>query len=266
MKMNYPLRNNSKPRNKNRRLKIGVAIILFMALFLISFTVAFKGALNKIALPFWKFDNYITQKFSDFFPIISSKKSLILENRRLAEELNKIGSDLSIQKIIQKENEDLKALLGREERKDNLILVAVLVKPSISPFDVIIIDAGKDKGIKAGDRVLYEGSAVIGEVEESYDKSSKVKMYSSPGEKFLALVGEKAVQAEAEGLGGGNFSAKLPRDIEVKEGDAAVVPSISTSVFGFVQKIELNPTDSFQKIIFKIPANLSELKWVLVEI
>ena len=71
---------------------------------------------------------------------------------------------------------------------------------------------------------------------------------------------------ELEGLGGGNFAAKLPRDVEVKEGDAAVVPSISTSVFGFVEKIELNPTDSFQKIIFKIPANLSELKWVTVEI
>lgn len=266
MKMNYPLRNNSKPRNKNRRIKIGAVIILFTALFLISFTGALKGYLNKIALPFWRFDGFITQKFSNFFPIIGSKRSLILENRRLAEELNKIGSDLSVQKIIQKENEDLKALLGREEGENNLVLAAVLVKPGISPFDVIIIDVGFDKGVKAGDRVLYEGSVAIGEVEEVYDKSSKIKMYSSPGEKFLTLVGDKSVQAEAEGLGGGNFSVKLPRDIEVKEGDAAVVPSIATSVFGFVQKIELNPTDSFQKILFKIPANLSELKWVLVEI
>ncbi|MBM2817828.1 MAG: hypothetical protein HW401_418 [Parcubacteria group bacterium] len=264
--MNYPLRNSSKPRNKNKRLKFLIAAIIFAILFLISLTGAFKISLNNIILPFWKSDSYIGQKFSNTFSIIGSKKSLIAENRRLGEELNKIKADLSIQKIIQKENEDLKALLGRDEIKKNAILSAVLVRPSISPFDIIIIDVGLDKGVKAGDRVLYEGSVAIGEVEEAYVHSSKIKLYSSPGEKFIALVGERSVQVEAEGLGGGNFSAKLPRDIEVNEGDAAVVPSISASIFGFVQKIELNPTDSFQKIIFKIPVNLSELKWVTVEI
>lgn len=266
MKMNYLLRNNSRPRNKNRRLKIAAITIIFAAIFLISLTGAFKGFLNKIALPFWKFDGYAIQKFSNTFSVISSKRSLILENRRLVSELKKNEADLSIRKIIQKENEDLKVLLGRDEIKNNAVLAAVLVRPSASPFDVIIIDIGKNKGVKAGDRVMYESSIAIGEVEEVYEESSKVKMYSSPGEKFLALVGERSVQVEAEGLGGGNFSAKLPRDMEVKEGDAAVVPSIATSVFGFVRKIELNPTDSFQKIIFKIPANLSELKWVTVEI
>lgn len=266
MKTNYPLRNSSKSKNKNGRLKIVALALLFVAVLTASFTGALKGSLSKIALPFWRFDSYVVQKFSDFFPIINSKKSLILENRRLAEELSKNASDLSMVKIIQKENQDLKTLLGRDEAEKDVILGVVLVKPSISPFDVIIIDVGIDKGVKKGDKVLYEGSAAIGEVEEVYEQSSKVKMYSSPGEKFLALVGEKNIQVEAEGLGGGNFSAKLPRDIEVKEGDAAVVPSISTSVFGFVQKIELNPTDSFQNVIFKIPTNLSELKWVLVEI
>lgn len=264
--MNYPLRNSSRPKNKNKRLKFFISAIIFAILFLISLTGAFKKSLNKITLPFWKSDYYITQKFSNNFSIISSKRSLILENRRLDEELNKMKADLSVDKIIRKENENLKALLGRNVAERKTVLAAVLVRPSISPFDVIIIDAGIDKGVKAGNRVLYKDSFTIGEVEEIYDRSSKVKMYSSPGEKFLALVGERLVQVEAEGLGGGNFSAKLPRDIEVNEGDAAVVPSISTAIFGFVQKIELNPTDSFQKIIFKIPVNLSELQWVLVEI
>ena len=266
MKMNYPLRNNSKSRNKNKWLKFAIVALIFSAIFLISFTGAFRGYLNKIALPFWRFDSYAVNKFNNFFPIIGSKKSLILENRRLNQELSKIKADLSIQKILQKENEDLKALLGRDGARKNAVLSAVLVRPSISPFDVIIIDAGINEGVKEGDRVFYEGSVAIGEVEEAYSRSSKVKLYSSPGEKFVALIGETSAQVEMEGLGGGNFAAKLPRDVEVKKGDAAVVPSISTSVFGFVENIELNPTDSFQKIIFKIPANLSELKWVTVEI
>lgn len=266
MKMNYLLKNNSKPRGRNRRLKIGAIALGLTAIFLISLTGAFKGFLNKIALPFWKFDSYAALKFSDTFSLIGSKSSLISENRRLSSELDKTSADLSALKIIQKENEDLKALLGRADIKKNAVLAAVLAKPGVSPFDVIIIDAGLDKGVRAGNKVFYEGSAVIGEVEEAREKSSKVKIYSSPGEKFIALVGDKSAQAEAEGLGGGNFSARLPRGVEIKEGDAAVIPSISVSVFGFVRKIELNPSDSFQKIFFKIPANLSELKWVMVEI
>ena len=241
-------------------------IFIFAIFFLISSTNVFKGSLNKIALPFWRLDSYIAQQFSNFFPIIKSKKTLILENRKLVQDLDKVALDLSIQKTLQKENEDLKSLLGRGEKKD-VVLGAVLVKPSISPFDVIIIDVGLDKGVRVGNKVLHNnGSISIGEIEEVYDKSSKVKMYSSPGEKFTVLVGDNSVQSEAEGLGGGNFSLKLPRGLEVKEGDAAVVPSITTSVFGFVQKIELNPTDSFQNIFFKSPVNLSELRWVLVEI
>lgn len=265
MKTNYPLRNSLKHKNKNWRLKIVMLIFIFGAVLPATLTGYLKSSLSRIALPFWRLDKYAVQKFSDFFPIIHSKKSLILENRRLLEKLSKNDSDVLMTKILQKENQDLKILLGRDEIKNNLILGAVLVKPSISPFDVIIIDVGMDKGVKKGDKVLHEGSVAIGEVEEAYEQSSKVKMYSSPGEKFLALVGENNIQVEAEGLGGGNFSAKLPRGIEVKEGDEAVVPSISTLVFGFVHKIELSPTDSFQNIIFKIKTNLSELKWVLVE-
>src|SRR3989344_569403 len=101
MKMNYPLRNNSKPRNKNRRLKIIAVIFIFATVFFISLTGASRGFLNKIALPFWKFDNYAALKFSNAFSIIGSKKSLILENKRLSLELNKIKTGLSLQEIIQ---------------------------------------------------------------------------------------------------------------------------------------------------------------------
>src|SRR3989344_6642168 len=148
MKMNYLLKNNSKSRNKNKRLKFATSAIIFLAIFLISFTGAFRGYLNKIALPFWRFDSYAVNKFNNFFPIIGSKKSLILENRWLNQELSKIKADLSIQKIIQKENENLKALLGRDGARKNAVLSAVLVRPSISPFDVIIIDAGINEGVK----------------------------------------------------------------------------------------------------------------------
>ena len=238
---------------------------MFVVIFLFSRSDAIRGFFNKIALSFWKTDNYAAVKFSGIFSIIGSKNSLIAENQRLQEELTKANAELSIQKVVEKENDDLKSLLGRNDAKKSLVLGAVLEKPSISPFDVVIIDIGKNKGVQKGDKVLYEASIAIGQIEEVCDQSSKVKLYSSPGQKFTIFVGSKSIQAEAEGLGGGNFMVKLPRGIEISEGDSAVVPGISTAVFGFVEKIEIEPTDSFQKIIFKIPLNLTELKWVEVE-
>lgn len=263
--MNYPLRNSSKPRDKKWRAKVTVAVLLLSFIFLFSRAVAFRDFFNKIALPFWKTDSYATVKFSGFFSLIGSKNSLIAENQKLQEELNGANAKLSLQKVVEKENADLKSLLGRNDSKIKVVLGVVLEKPSISPFDVIIIDIGRDKRVKKGDKVLYEGMIVIGQIEEVFEKSSKVKLYSSPGQKFTVFIGSKSIQAEAKGLGGGSFMAKLPRGAEIIEGDAAVIPSISTSVFGFVEKIETESIDSFQNIFFKIPLNLTELKWVEVE-
>lgn len=264
--MSYPLRNSSKPRNGKWRVKSAVAILLFATVFLFSRVDLFRGFLNKIALPFWKIDNYAVGKFSDFFSVIGSKNSLVAENRRLEEELTKANAELSIQKVIEKENDDLKSLFERSDTKMKVILGVVLKKPVIYPFDIIIIDIGKTNGLQKGDKVLYGGVIAMGQIEEVFEKSSKVKLYSSPGQKFTVFIGSKSIQTEAEGLGGGNFMVKLPKGVEVSEGDEAVVPGISTTVFGFAHKIETDPADSFQKIIFKIPFNLNELKWVEVEV
>lgn len=264
--MNYPLKNSSKPRNEKWRVKLTVAILLFVIIFLFSRVELFRGFLNKTALPFWRFDNYAVSKLSDFFFIISSKNSLIAENKRLKEELTEVNVKLSLQKVIEKENDNLKLLLERDNAKTKIVLGAVLEKPSISPFDIIIIDIGKINGVQKGDKVLYGGVIAIGQIEEVFEKTSKVKLYSSPGQKFTVFIGSKSIQAEAEGLGGGNFIVKLPKGIEVSEGDEAIVPSISTMIFGFANKIETDPEDSFQKIMFKTPLNINELKWVEVEV
>lgn len=266
MKMNYLLKNNYKSRNRNPRLKVILIIIVIVILFFVSRAGLFDSVANRIAVPLWKTANYANNKFSSMFSVVRSKKSLISEGRILKEELNKANANLLIQKVYQKENEDLKALLGRGNERKNVILSAVLVRPGMSPFDIIVIDIGKNSGVQVGDKVTHNGVLTIGEVSEVDAKSSKVRLYSSPGEKHMALIGPKSVQTEVEGLGAGNFIAKLPRDMEIKEGDEAVMPNITTSILGFVQKIETGVADSFQKVIFKIPINLSELKWVEVEI
>jgi cell shape-determining protein MreC len=184
------------------------------------------------------------------------------ENDLLKQQIITKNQDQMLFGLLKKENEDLKGILNRNKTNEKLLLATVLVKPFLSAYDTLIIDTGSLDGVKINDKVLAEGSIYIGYVSEVFDSTSKVILYSSPGEKVKVLIGNNNIEKEALGLGGGNFTVQIPREIDVKEGDSVVMPSVSTNVFGIVEKVEFKESDSFQNILFKNPANIYELKWV----
>jgi hypothetical protein len=78
------------------------------------------------------------------------------------------------------------------------------------------------------------------------------------------VLGSSSISVEAIGIGGGNFNIFLPREVEVKENDVIVIPSITSNIFGIVEKVNFKETDSFQTVLFKSPVNISELSFVEV--
>ena len=78
------------------------------------------------------------------------------------------------------------------------------------------------------------------------------------------LVGTSTVEKTATGMGGGNFSLQMPVGSNVNIGDPIIIPSISANIFSMVEKIDSEPTDSFETILFKSPVNISELQYVEV--
>jgi len=65
-----------------------------------------------------------------------------------------------------------------------------------------------------------------------------------------------------EVLGGGNFEVKLPRGVDIREGDVISFPAINTQIVGVVEKIKVKAADPFQTILFKSPVNIYELRFV----
>jgi len=234
-------------------------IIIILGLLSLTF---FPGALFTLATPFWRFENYLLEKFADNFNLLRAKQTLVAENRRLTEENKRLNYYLIVNDFLKQENEELKSLAGRPSAKLESVLAYVLVKPTKSPYDILVVDVGENFGIKKGDLVSADGSLIIGEVAEVYANSSKVELYSTPNKVLTVLVGSNSIQAEAQGLGAGNFFIKLPKETEIKEGDSVVFPSISTDIFGIVEKVEANSTNTFQNIYFKNPINLAELRFV----
>ncbi|MFH1608962.1 MAG: rod shape-determining protein MreC, partial [Patescibacteria group bacterium] len=139
-----------------------------------------------------------------------------------------------------------------------------------------IIDIGINQGIYVGQRVFAYGNIPIGKIAEVEANSSKVVLYSSPGEKTEAIIslghsltGEAGSAmssfVELVGRGGGNFEITLPRDYILPEGTEIVLPGAYPYLLGTVKTIISDPRDPFQKALIVSPVNVQELKFVQVE-
>jgi len=262
--MNYHPKNSlsfsqTRRGGKNRTIIFVVVIIFIAALFI---SAPFRNLVFWVGRPLWKLENFLEIKLADNLSLFSSKKSLVEENRALRDAKNKTDYYALVTDFLRQENKSLKEALGRKEEKTNSVLAYVLSKPGISFYDEVIVDAGENFNIKVGDLVSVEGMVVLGEITEVFAKTSKVALFSTPNKTTNVLLGSNSIQAEAKGMGSGNFLVRLPRETELKEGDTVIVPSISLNVFGVVEKIEAEDSDTFQSVYFKNPVNFLELKFV----
>ena len=259
--MNYLLKSKGK-KPQQSIIKIVSILVLTVLIILILSTNFSRNILFKIGRPFWSFSSSIVSFWNNNDGTFRSKKSLIEENASLMSQLQSSKNNLIFLNLVIKENDSLKDLLNRKRKSDNLILASILVKPGLSPYDTLILDAGTNDGITVGKLVMADASSYIGEISEVSDTSSKVKLYSSPGVKINVLVGPNNIEKEAIGIGDGTFKLEIPKEIGVKVGDNVVIPSMNTNIFGIVEKVESKDTDSFQTVLFKSPINIQELKYV----
>lgn len=265
MKMNYLLQSRGTENNSKRKfIKVVSSLVIIFLLCLLINTSLGHRAVFFVAKPFLYINKGFTGLFGSVVDNLRTKSAIIEENNNLIKKLGSYNSLVFINQVLEKENEDLKSLLGKKSMKVNTVVASVLSKPPHSMYDSLIIDAGQTDGVVIGDKVLVDGTVFVGEISEVYGNESKVKMYSSPQEKFFVIIGKSGIQAEAEGLGSGNFRVILPKEIGVEVGDSVSIPSITPNVFGLIEKIDSKGNDSFQTLLFKTPINLFELKWVEV--
>ena len=240
--MNYVLKSSIKDNRISLPLKILISITVAMIILHFLAPNFLSSFLTTIVKPFWNIENIII--YGDLTIPIETQRTIFTK--------------------LQKENEELKRLLGRTT-ENNFIIAQILKKPPFSAYDIFILDIGSDNDIKAGNKVYALGNILIGEIISTTAETSKVKLYSSFNEKYEVFISEKNILAEAIGRGGGSFEASLPRDIKVNEGDIVTIPSLSNSVFGTVKKVISDPARSFSTIFFSQPINIYEQRWVLID-
>ncbi|MFA6273980.1 MAG: rod shape-determining protein MreC [Candidatus Paceibacterota bacterium] len=268
-------------RKLKRKKTSRIILIIFILLFLIYFRASIFNGLSYVAhlifRPILIIGNNIGGKISDTGSTLRSKKSLIAENENLKNQILQSEADRANYSVVVDENLKLKEILERSGTKE-MILSAILSKPNQSLYDTLIIDVGENQGILVSQRIFALGNIPIGRIAEVYANSSKVILYSNPGEKTeVVIAGKPARNADGIataggdafmqviGRGGGNFEMILPRDFVLENETEVHLPGITPYILGVVKTIISDPRDSFQKALLVSPINIQELKFVEVE-
>lgn len=261
--MSYLLNKKTK-RRKLLYIAFGVFILLILIYFRFNIFNALSYASHAVFRSVLIFGNNAGEKLSNTGSFFCSKKALLLENENLKSQLNEISARVSNYNSILDENIKIKEIFGRA-MGIQMTLAGILSKPNRSVYDTLIIDAGVNQNIVAGQKVFALGNVPIGRIAKVYANSSKVILFSNPGEKTDVIIPSKNVFMQAIGRGGGNFEMILPRDFVLERGNEVVLPGIMPYVLCIVETIISDPRDSFQKALLVSPVNIQELKFVEVE-
>jgi len=219
-----------------------------------------------VARPFWNARDNTHHWLQTLATSLSTQKALREENDALREQIQTLRRENFLLPSLQKENEVLRTLLGRNDSTDGYIPVAVLVPESYAPHDSFILDAGTEQGVREHMIVMSPEGIALGYVQKALTRSAIVVRFSATHERISALVfGSTTTHITLEGQGSGSMQAQLPRDVSVTVGDPLVLSGIPTHPLGTVVHISLAPEDAFQTIHVASPENVTHLPYVLVD-
>jgi cell shape-determining protein MreC len=250
-----------------KRKKLTLIIGVFILILLLSIFGLFKGLggfLHKIGGTLWKTEVATTNAIDNIGYVVRTKKSVFQENENLKNKNTELESKMLDYTLVQKENEDLKILLGRLPEKNDFILANIISKPNRSLYDTIVIDIGSDKNIVEGAVVFANAEFPIGKITKVYQATALVTLFSSSKEVTEAQIEGSNTSIELVGRGGSNFEINVPHDLDVPAGTFVVAPNHNFKIVAIVADIVSDPHDPMNKILLKSPVNIQELKWVQV--
>lgn len=253
----------SQKKNTRGRILLGVLFFLIITLVIVrpqmpSFVTTLA---HQIGTPFLTSTPFFSGAVDSVSLLFHTRHTLSARIEELESQLLEHELKNKTALVIEQRYETLSALMGRA-LNERVIPAAVLLRPPQTMYDTLIIDAGSDDGITKGMLVQSSEGVVLGTVITVFDTTATIELFSSYGRETVVHIGTEQIEMIAKGRGGGNFEAEAPRTIPIAKGDIVVLPGYSPKAFAVVEEILMRPSDAFQRILFKNPNNLFELRMV----
>lgn len=204
--------------------------------------------------------------------VVSDALDVFLHSSRRAEEIRQLRirnrtleARLAIGENTKRENEELRALLGRVPEEARVVYAYVVARSSSRVDDYLVIDAGEREGLKEDMPVLVaEGTIRIGTVAEVARRTAVVRLLSHAGEKISVSLPESGVLSVAMGEGGGVLVIQVPASIPVREGEPLFSVGPPDFLLGYVEQIEKSDAGPFQIVRASHPVALTDVRRVYI--
>ena len=230
-----------------------------------------RSALSTLVYPL----QYIVNIPADAVDWVSNslvtRKKLLDENERLKQEHLLLSSKLQRYEILESENQRLRGLLESSFRLNDKVLVAELVEVQLQSFRrQIVINKGKREGAYDGQPIV-DASGIMGQIVHAGPFSSTVLLITDPNHALPVQVNRNGLRAIAVGTGQDDrlLLEHLPTNADIKIGDLIISSGLGRRFpagypVGQIEKISLDPGESFAKVMIKPSAQLTKSREVLM--
>lgn len=253
---------SSRRTSRNQRLRkiliIG-SIAVLLSLFL---SRALGFAATFVFEPIVKFETMLFRIGTLMPDYFKNRHSLIAEITKLENRLTFESVSESTTARLINENTELRRLLGEgEERR---IAAGVIGRPTVTPYDVLILDKGAADGVVLSAPVYIGVDKVIGIVAAVYESSSVVVLATTANTKSTVYIYGPNIYTTAIGRGGGVLQVSVPQGVPLAIGDLVVLPTFGAGVYGTISLVESVPTEPEQRGFLTLPIPLQSLRLVSV--
>ncbi len=219
------------------------------------------GALVSISSPLWAAGDSLTLGVENVGSFFTDKATLTNErDRLLAENAALQASNASSVARVR----DLERLLGDRTEAAPGILAGVLARPPVSPYDVLIVDAGSEQGVLAGSAVQGPGGMPLGMIESATGNSARVLLYSTPAQETESWIGEARIPVTLVGEGSGAMSAVVAREAGIVVGDLVYASGPGARAVGSVIAVGNDPSSPRSRVDIRPLQNPFSLTWVTI--
>lgn len=263
-KMIYHLKTTNRIPLETRIRRTLFVIFFILVVFFGSFLQrVFAPFFTVVTAPFFAFGVNAREFVISILPYFKSRSEIIAENESLKNIAENYARLLERHNSLEREFARIKGSKVRNEL-ENAVFAYVIRAPDATPYDTFLLSSGLNDGVKIGEKVLLLNSIPIGTIANVYTNTSVAKLYGSPGESYLAIIGNGDLRGTAYGKGGGNFEIILPHGSPVKNGDEIKIPEISEHTFSKVEDVAETEGGTFVRVLFRAPYSILNTSIVAV--
>lgn len=252
-----------------------VILVLLVGLHYLSILKPIENSLQLILRPLQSGLTSAANFLGDQITLIATKQRLKSTNDELRSQIINLWQENSRLKLIEQENQTLKAELHytQDNPKYTFVTAKIIAQNPIQNPSVIIINAGKKHNLKTNLPVLVNDGVIVGKLSTINQNTSQVVLLSNNNSRISAsFTGLTTPSGIVTGQHNLSITMNLiPSDIIVEEDSMVITSGAQRAIpagylIGHVQNITKLPNDLFQSASIKPIVDYNQLKYVIIPI